>query len=50
MQNKEQSIVYSKNVIEFATVAYEFCTLLENVSRYSKKDFIEVSVKMLPLL
>jgi hypothetical protein len=43
-------IVYSKNVIEFATVANEYCLFLEKTNSYSKKEFIEKVQKLLPLL
>ena len=43
-------IVYSKKVIEFVTVAAETCLFLEHTSEFSKTDFIEKIVKILPLL
>lgn len=43
-------IVYSKNVIEFVTVAAETCLFLEHTEEFAKKDFIRKSVKILPLL
>ncbi len=43
-------VVYSKNVIEFATVANEFCSFTEVVSDLSRKDFLGKLQKMLPLL
>ena len=43
-------IVYSKNVIEFVTVAAETCLFLEHAADLSRPDFIQKSVKMLPLL
>ena len=43
-------IVYSKNVIEFVTVAAETCLFLEHSTDFSKTDFIRKSVKLLPLL
>ncbi|MBE6339494.1 MAG: DUF5063 domain-containing protein [Marinilabiliaceae bacterium] len=47
--NKERA-VYSKPVLEFATVAREYCVFLENTERYSKIDFLTVASRMLPLL
>lgn len=44
------SVVYSKNVVEFVTVANEFCGLIENVSRFSAKQNLKTLQKMLPLL
>jgi len=43
-------IVYSKKVIEFVTVAAETCLFLEHTEDFSKTDFIQKSVKLLPLL
>jgi hypothetical protein len=43
-------IVYSANVIEFVTVAAETCLFLEHVAEFTKTDFVQKSVKVLPLL
>jgi len=43
-------IVYSKNVIEFVTVAAETCLFLEHSTEFSQPDFVSKSVKLLPLL
>jgi len=43
-------IVYSKKVIEFVTVAAETCLFLEHTSEFTKTDFVEKIVKILPLL
>jgi hypothetical protein len=45
-----QDVVYSRNVIEFATVANEFCTFAESVNDYARNDFLGKLQKMLPLL
>jgi hypothetical protein len=45
-----KSIVYSRNVVEFATVAREFCAFLENIKTHSRKSFVAASQKLLPLL
>ena len=42
--------VYSKNVLEFVTVAKEFCTWLEGTPTFERREFIETGRKMLPLL
>lgn len=44
------NIVYSQNITEFVTVAGEYCTFVENTLRFSKKDFLEKSGKLLPLI
>lgn len=43
-------IVYSRNVIEFVTVAAETCLFLEHTLEFSKTDFVGKIVKILPLL
>ena len=43
-------IVYSKNVIEFVTVAAETCLFFEHAVEFLPQDFIRKSVKLLPLL
>lgn len=42
--------VYSKNAIEFATVAREYCVFAENAAKYSKEDYLRVASRLLPLL
>ena len=50
--NKEpfSALVYTKNVIEFATVANEFCSFVEGSEQFSRKDFIGRVQKLFPLL
>ena len=43
-------IVYSKNAIEFVTVANEYCNFLENVGSQSPRTFLAKAQKILPLL
>jgi len=43
-------IIYSKNVVEFVTVANEFCTSIENVSQFTSKENLDRLQKFLPLL
>ena len=50
MNKPTDKAVYSKPVLEFATVAREYCVFLENAERYNKIDFITVASRMLPLL
>ncbi len=49
MENSEHP-VYSKAVVEFVTVANEFCNFLETVKDREWIDFISISHKLLPLL
>ena len=43
-------VVYSRNVIEFAKVANEFCAFTESVNDIGRKDFVGKIQKLLPLL
>ena len=43
-------IIYSKNVVEFVTVANEFCSSIENVSQFLPKENLDRLQKLLPLL
>ncbi|MCL6103772.1 MAG: DUF5063 domain-containing protein [Bacteroidetes bacterium] len=45
-----QDLVYSRNVIEFATVANEFCAFTESVNDLTRIDFLGKLQKLLPLL
>jgi hypothetical protein len=47
---KEDNILYSKNTLEFVTVAVEFCSFLENTTKYTLIAFLDKAVKLLPLL
>lgn len=42
--------VYSKNVIEFVTVANEYCSFVETVDHFTRKDFLSRIQKLFPLL
>lgn len=44
------NLVYSKNVIEFVTVANEFCNFIENNGNFSRFDFVDRLHKILPLV
>jgi hypothetical protein len=43
-------LVYSKNVIEFVTVANEYCLFVENNTNFTRPDFIDRAHKIFPLL
>jgi len=49
-EQNPQDIVYSDYVIEFITVANEFCKLVENVNYIARETFIENTYKILVLL
>jgi len=42
--------VYSRQVIEFVTVANEFCSFMESAGQFKRLDFILKMQKLLPLL
>ena len=42
--------IYSRNVIDFLTVAAEYCSFLESCDKESDKNFIDKITKILPLL
>lgn len=47
---EEYNVVYQREAIEFVTVAKEFVSFLENARDFSKDDFVDRAVKILPLL
>lgn len=46
----EENIVYSKDVLEFVTVAAEYCAFLETADQNTKSDFFQKSQKLLSVL
>lgn len=49
--NKESNgIVYSRNTVEFVTVAAEFCAYIEQSEGRKRRDFVSTVLKLLPLL
>ena len=49
MENKED-IVFSRNTVEFVTVAAEYCAYIERTNELQRKDFVGTMLKLLPLL
>lgn len=49
-KNKVQHPVYSNNVIEFVTVAAEYCAFLEKCGSIDTRAFLEKMTKIAPLL
>lgn len=47
---KGSQTIFDKNAIEFVTVAAEFCAFLERAERMKRSDFVDTSLKILPLL
>lgn len=50
MVKSAQHPVYSKNTMEFVTVAKSFCDYLDRLDSVDKQNFIEVMVRLLPLI
>jgi len=50
MEGELNQIVYSKDVLEFVTVANEYCNQLENSQEKPIKDIFILMVRILPLL
>ncbi len=50
MEINREDLVYSKVVIEFVAVAGEYCSFLEQAGGFAKRDFVDKSRKILPLL
>jgi len=46
--NKE--VIYSKKVIEFITVANEYCLFVEKTENYTKEDILDYMLKICPLI
>lgn len=49
-KEEAHNIVFSKNVVEFVTVALQFCTYLENTDNRTSKEYTDTLTKLLPLL
>lgn len=47
---KDSQIIFDKNVIEFVTVAAEFCAFLERTESMKRPAFVDTTLKLLPLL
>lgn len=50
MNNGKEDIVFSRDTVEFVTVAAEFCAYLERANSNSRKEFVDTLLKLLPLL
>ncbi|HAN76706.1 MAG TPA: DUF5063 domain-containing protein [Bacteroidales bacterium] len=50
MTDLNDNLVYSATVLEFTTVANEYCSFVEHAASFSKRDFISKSQKLLALL
>lgn len=50
MKENAPQAIFDKNTVEFVTVAAEFCGFLERASEMKRGRFVDVSLKLLPLL
>lgn len=49
MTVNQDNPIYSRNVVDFVTIALEYCTFLEKVSKLSARDFSSAMLRMLPV-
>lgn len=50
MEEEKLNLLYSKDVLDFVTVATEFTTMLDSLHEYSQQKFIKYNLRLLPLL
>lgn len=50
MENRKKSHTDARNVMEFITVAVEYCAFLEQSERKTRMEFVDTITKLLPLL
>ena len=50
MMSEKEDIVFSRNTVEFVTVAAEYCAYMERCNEHTRKEFTETLLKQLPLL
>lgn len=49
MKNRSE-VIFDKNTIEFVTVAAEYCSFLEKTNEKCRDEFVDMALKLLPLL
>ena len=47
---ENHSIIYHKNTVEFVTIAAQYCIFMEQSSGRPRREFVEILLKLLPLL
>ena len=47
---KESQVIFERNVIEFVTVAAEYCKFMEQADGMKRSDFVDTTLKILPFL
>lgn len=50
IMKEESQVIFDRNVVEFVTVAAEFCKFLEQAETMQRAAFVDTSLKILPLL
>ena len=50
MKKKDSQVIFDRNVIEFVTVAAEFCKFVEQAKGSKRTNFVDTTLKLLPLL
>lgn len=50
MKKKDSQVIFDRNVIEFVTVAAEFCKFVEQAEGSKRTNFVDTTLKLLPLL
>ena len=50
VNNDREDIVFSRNTVEFVTVAAEFCAYIERANEHTRNEFVDTLLKLLPLL
>ena len=50
MKKKDSQVIFDRNVIEFVTVAAEFCKFVEQAEGSKRTAFVDTTLKLLPLL
>lgn len=48
--SKNSEVIFDRNVVEFVTVAAEYCAFLERAENMKRIDFVDTILKILPLL
>ncbi len=49
-ENENKEVIFSKKVIEFITVANEYCLFIEKTEGYPREDIIDYMLKICPLI
>ncbi len=50
VEKMKKSVVFDKNVVEFVTVAAEYCSFMEQAEQKGRKEFVYVLPRLLSLL